>query len=224
MSAKRFVDLLISVAGIALLAALYPFVAILIKLDSEGPVIFRTVRIGKDGHPFTMFKFRTMLADAEDRLKLLQHLNRGGDRLIRIPGDPRITRVGGFLRRTSIDELPQLVNVLRGEMSVVGPRPQAPQEVALYNVAERRRLLVLPGITGLWQVKGRESSDFAEWIRWDFEYIDHQSLGLDIQIMILTLMLALKPVVRRIPLAKSWPGHSLMLEEGKARLSDAQDV
>jgi lipopolysaccharide/colanic/teichoic acid biosynthesis glycosyltransferase len=158
-------------------------VSVLIRLDSRGPVIFKATRIGKDGRPFTIFKFRTMGVDAEARLASLASSNVGGHRFIRIPDDPRITRVGRVLRKAALDELPQLVNVIRGEMSLVGPRPQDPNEVELYTDEERRRLCVRPGLTGLWQVKAWNTSTFDDWIRFDREYLDRQSLWLDLRIL-----------------------------------------
>src|SRR3990172_215857 len=140
-------------------------VALLIRLDSPGPVIFRQRRVGRGGIPFDMYKFRTMQADAEAVLEALQEHNQGGDQLIRIPNDPRVTRVGRWLRGIGLDELPQLVNVLKGEMSLIGPRPQSPNEVALYDHHQRRRLEVLPGITGLWQVTSRGDPSFDEFVR-----------------------------------------------------------
>jgi lipopolysaccharide/colanic/teichoic acid biosynthesis glycosyltransferase len=143
-----------------------------------------------------MYKFRTMCADAERLLPQLAHRNLGGAYMIKIPGDPRVTRVGRFLRHTSLDELPQLINVLRGEMSLVGPRPQAPNEVALYTPHQRRRLHVLPGITGLWQVTARDNPSFDEWVRLDLAYIEHWSLWLDLRILARTV---LQVVARPVP-------------------------
>jgi len=185
--AKRALDCTLAAGGLALTWPLWILIALLIRCDSPGPVLFRATRVGRHGRPFTMYKFRTMQVDAEARLAELAHRNLGGAYMIKIPDDPRVTRWGRLLRRTSLDELPQLLNVLRGAMSLVGPRPQAPNEVALYTPQQRRRLAVLPGITGLWQVTARHSPSFDEWVRLDLAYIDGWSLGLDLQILAQTL-------------------------------------
>jgi lipopolysaccharide/colanic/teichoic acid biosynthesis glycosyltransferase len=188
----------VSVASI-MLVALSPVLAVLalgIRLDSPGPVLFIRPRIGQQGREFLMFKFRTMCADAEQRLPALAHLNRGGEQLIRIRNDPRVTRFGSLLRRTSLDELPQLVNVLKGDMSLVGPRPQSPKEVARYSPEQRRRLEVRPGITGLWQITARDDPSFDQWVQLDLTYIDHWSLGLDLKILAKTPVVILRTVNR----------------------------
>jgi lipopolysaccharide/colanic/teichoic acid biosynthesis glycosyltransferase len=188
----------VSLAGI-LLVVLSPVLALLaigVRLDSRGPVFFIRPRVGRSGREFRMLKFRTMCADAEDRLPQLAHLNRGGAQLIRIRNDPRVTRFGSVLRRTSLDELPQLINVLKGDMSLVGPRPQSPKEVALYSSEQRRRLEVRPGITGLWQVTARDDPSFDQWVKFDLEYIDHWSLGLDLRILAKTPAVLLRTVNR----------------------------
>jgi lipopolysaccharide/colanic/teichoic acid biosynthesis glycosyltransferase len=133
-----------------------------------------------------------MVKNADKMLSKIQHLNNGGAYMIKISEDPRVTSVGRFLRRHSIDELPQLWNVLNGDMNLVGPRPQAPNEVALYNNRQRRRLEVLPGMTGLWQVTARDSTDFDEWVRLDIEYIDNWSLGLDVRILLKTIQVVFR--------------------------------
>ena len=143
-----------------------------------------------------MFKFRTMCVDAEARLPQLAHLNMGGAHLIRIHNDPRVTRLGSFLRRTSLDELPQLVNVVKGEMSLVGPRPQSPEEVALYSEGQRQRLAVPPGMTGLWQVTARDEPKFDEWVRLDLHYIQNWSLPLDFKILLKTPAVMLRTIGR----------------------------
>jgi len=184
---KRAGDLILSfVLGIATLP-LTAVLTLLIKLDSDGPAIFRARRVGFKGREFTLYKFRSMYADAEQRLADLAHLNVGGPHLIKIPNDPRVTRVGRFLRKYSLDELPQLWNVLKGEMSLVGPRPQSPSEVALYTEHQRRRLAALPGITGLWQVSARDDPRFEVWVAKDLEYIDNWSLWLDFKILLQTI-------------------------------------
>ncbi|HQE17619.1 MAG TPA: sugar transferase, partial [Aggregatilineales bacterium] len=160
----------------------------LIKLDSPGPVFFKQERIGKDGRAFTVYKFRTMVDGADMMKSKVAHLNRfKGDTLLKVVNDPRVTKVGRFLRRTSLDELPQVINVLRGEMSWVGPRPNTPDEVVKYEVWQRKRLNVLPGITGLWQVSGRSDVPFDEMCLLDIFYIENWSLGLDARIILQTI-------------------------------------
>ena len=194
---KRVMDLGVSSSLLVLLSPLLLAVAVAVRLDSRGPALFRQKRVGIDGHEFTMLKFRSMCADAEQRLAGLAHLNAGGAHLIRIPADPRVTRFGALLRRTSLDELPQLVNVLRGEMSLVGPRPQSPGEVALYTPEQRERLNVRPGMTGLWQVTSRDNPSFDEWVRLDLDYIRRWSLGLDLKILLRTPLVVLGTANRR---------------------------
>jgi lipopolysaccharide/colanic/teichoic acid biosynthesis glycosyltransferase len=184
---KRCLDVALSALLLFAAAPLVAVITVLIRFDSPGPAIFRAARVGKDSRHFTMYKFRTMGIDAEARLPGLAHLNLGGQRLIRIPDDPRVTRVGRFLRRTDIDELPQLINVLKGDMSLVGPRPQAPSEAALYGNFERQRLSVRPGLTGLWQITARANPSFDEWTRWDLEYIRLWSIWLDLAIIARTV-------------------------------------
>lgn len=172
------------------------FIALGVRLDSPGPVLFVQRRVGLHGREFRMLKFRSMCSDAEQRLAGLAHLNLGGEHLIRIAGDPRVTRFGSFLRRTSLDELPQLVNVLKGDMSLVGPRPQSPSEVALYSTREQGRLRVPPGMTGLWQITSRNNPSFDEWIRLDLEYVEHWSLPLDLKILLRTPSVMLRTANR----------------------------
>ena len=158
-----------------------------IKLDSRGPVLFRSTRCGKGGRPFHFFKLRSMYNGSHGRRKSLMHLNEMDGPVFKLANDPRITRVGRILRRTSIDELPQLWNVLRGDMSLIGPRPPIPEEVAQYSAMEMRRLSVKPGLTCLWQVSGRSTLGFDEWMRLDIEYIRHRSFLLDLKILLLTI-------------------------------------
>ncbi|HEY8472131.1 MAG TPA: sugar transferase [Natronosporangium sp.] len=162
-------------------------VAALVRLDSPGPVLFRQVRVGKHGSEFVMYKFRTMYLDAEARLAEVRHLNEHDGVLFKIRQDPRVTRVGRWLRRLSIDELPQLYNVVRGQMSLVGPRPPLPEEVAAYPDDVRRRLAVKPGMTGLWQVSGRADLPWEEAVRLDLRYVENWSLSLDLVILLRTL-------------------------------------
>jgi lipopolysaccharide/colanic/teichoic acid biosynthesis glycosyltransferase len=184
---KRALDVVVSAAALTACAPLLLLIAVAIKLDSRGPILFDRTRVGMDGRLFTMHKFRTMTVDAEQRLADLEQENEGGARLIKIRHDPRITPVGRWLRRYSLDELPQLVNVIQGDMSLVGPRPQYPSEVALYTEHQRRRLAVPAGLTGLWQISARDCSDFDEWVRLDLEYVDNWSIWLDLKILAKTL-------------------------------------
>jgi lipopolysaccharide/colanic/teichoic acid biosynthesis glycosyltransferase len=161
--------------------------ALAIRLDSPGPVLFRQVRVGKSGREFTICKFRTMYADAEVRLSDVRHLNEHAGVLFKMRDDPRVTRMGRWLRRLSLDELPQLLNVLGGAMSLVGPRPPLPQEVAAYPEDMRRRLAVPPGTSGLWQVSGRSDLSWEETVRLDLRYVENWSLSLDLVILLRTL-------------------------------------
>ena len=174
-----------AVAGLALilLAPLFAVIAVAIRLDDQGPVFFRQTRVGLDGRTFKLCKFRTMVVDAEQRLAQLEALNEGAGVLFKMRRDPRVTKVGAWLRRWSLDELPQLFNVLSGDMSLVGPRPALPREVARYGDHMRRRLVVKPGITGLWQVSGRSGLPWEEAFRLDLRYVDNWSLALDLQIL-----------------------------------------
>ncbi len=162
-------------------------VALAIRLTSRGPALFRQVRIGRDGRAFRVFKFRTMFVDAEQRLSELRAHNETDGLLFKIANDPRVTPIGRFLRRTSIDELPQLLNVLTGDMSLVGPRPLPVQNEDFVGDA-RRRLLVRPGITGLWQVSGRSDTSWEDAVRFDLYYVENWSLTLDLTIMLRTVL------------------------------------
>ncbi len=188
---KRSFD--VAVASLVLLLALpiMLIAAVAIKLDSRGTVFFRQVRVGKDGVPFEMFKFRSMCAGAEALQAELAELNERSGPLFKVSCDPRVTRVGRFLRKTSIDELPQLWNVIRGDMSVVGPRPALPAESEQWSADLRERLRVLPGITGMWQVSGRAESDFELYRRLDLYYVDNWSLTHDIRILLKTVVVVL---------------------------------
>lgn len=185
--AKRLFDVV--VAGLLLLVAspAMVLVAVLIKLDSRGPVLFRQERVGMEGNHFYMLKFRSMVVDAEARLAELARKNEGSGPLFKMKNDPRITRIGGFLRRFSVDELPQLLNVLRGSMSLVGPRPPLPREVEAYESDVRRRLLVKPGLTGLWQVSGRSNLSWQDSVRLDLYYVENWSLAGDLVIILRTV-------------------------------------
>lgn len=194
MAAKRTVDVALSVVALLVLSPLLLLIAFVIRLDSPGPVIFRQTRTGLGGRSFLMYKFRTMVDGADEIKPQLQHLNGSGDpRLFKIKDDPRVTRSGRVLRRLSLDELPQLLNVLRGEMSLIGPRPFFPDDLDRYAPHHFERLSVLPGITGLWQVKGRSTVvDFEEVIRFDRHYIRNWSLWMDLKILGLTLPAVLR--------------------------------
>lgn len=185
--AKRLFD--VAASAILLLAALPAmlFVALLIKLDSRGPVLFRQERVGKQGEHFFMIKFRSMVVNAENRRRELEQNNEGSGPLFKMKNDPRVTRTGRFLRRFSIDELPQLWNVLTGSMSLVGPRPPLPGEVAAYESDVRRRLLVKPGLTGLWQVSGRSNLSWQDSVRLDLYYVENWSLAGDLIIILRTV-------------------------------------
>lgn len=186
---KRLGDIVCSGLGLIVLSPLFALLAIAIKASSKGPVFFRQERVGRAGKQFMILKFRTMRLGADDEKASLAHLNQTGDsRLFKIPGDPRVTRIGAFLRRWSLDELPQLVNVFRGEMSLVGPRPFFPRDLDEYQDHHFLRLGARPGITGLWQVRGRSDiSDFEEVVALDREYIDTWRFWLDLKILALTL-------------------------------------
>jgi lipopolysaccharide/colanic/teichoic acid biosynthesis glycosyltransferase len=184
---KRAFDVAAATGGLCLLLPLLPFIVTLIKLETSGPVLFRQRRVGRCGRLFDCYKFRSMAADAEAVKDDLRHLNEATGAAFKIKDDPRITGVGRFLRRSSLDEFPQLLNVLRGDMSIVGPRPQIPSEVAGYSPADAQRLLVKPGLTCLWQVSGRSHLDFGEWMELDRQYVAAASLGLDTRILLRTL-------------------------------------
>ncbi|MGG7465138.1 sugar transferase [Plantibacter sp. YIM 135347] len=186
-SVKRGFDVVASAIGLLLLSPVLLVVALLVKLDSRGSVLFRQTRVGLNGEHFSILKFRTMEQNAEARVAELQAFNEGAGPLFKMKADPRVTRVGRILRKLSIDELPQLVNVLRGDMSLVGPRPGLPSEVAAYEPHAHRRLLVLPGITGLWQVSGRSDLSWEAGLELDLDYVDDCSFGRDLVILARTV-------------------------------------
>ena len=192
MTIKRLMDILGGLVGILITAVITPFVALAIKLDSPGPVFFAQTRIGKNGRRFKIYKFRSMYTDAEARKKELVSDNEMQGLMFKMENDPRITRVGRFIRKTSIDELPQFLNILVGDMSLVGTRPPTEDEFEQYNGYYRRRMSITPGLTGMWQVSGRSNiHDFEEIVKLDLEYIDNWSLGLDIKILFLTVFAVL---------------------------------
>jgi lipopolysaccharide/colanic/teichoic acid biosynthesis glycosyltransferase len=186
--AKRVLDLAVTLPILVLISPLLALVALSIKLWDHGPVFFTQTRVGKDGAEFTCYKFRSMVPHAERLKEELQALNHHADpRTFKIPRDPRITWIGRIIRKTSIDELPQLWNVVVGDMSLVGPRPPVPSEVNLYSDRDRRRLHVQPGITCIWQVSGRGDLPFSEQVRLDLDYIQSRSLLLDLKLLLLTI-------------------------------------
>ncbi len=186
---KRALDIAASAAALLLLAPLFALIALSIKLEDRGPVFFGQTRVGRHGREFRIFKFRSMHRDAEQRLKdLLEKNQHGGEGVtFKIKNDPRITRVGRWLRKFSLDELPQFYNVLRGDMSLVGPRPPVPREVQLYSLSDRRRLRVDPGITCIWQISGRAEIDFPGQVQLDVRYIEDSSFSKDLNILVRTV-------------------------------------
>jgi len=193
LTVKRVIDIVGSAALLAALAPFFAVVALLIKSDSSGSVFFTQERVGYNKRRFKMIKFRTMIVDAERQQELLEHMNEVEGPVFKIKKDPRITRVGAFLRRFSIDELPQLVNVLKGDMSLVGPRPLPVRDVERIDIQwHKRRFSIKPGITCLWQVNGRSNVSFNEWVRMDLDYIDKWSLGLDFLILLKTIPAVLR--------------------------------
>ena len=185
--AKRIIDLLGALAGLVLAMPLMLITAIAIKLESRGPALFRHVRLGRDGRPFVMFKFRSMCQEASVLQAQLVSENEVPGPVFKIRSDPRISRVGHLVRKYSLDELPQLWNVLRGEMSLVGPRPPIPDEVTRYHPWQRERLAVKPGLTCTWQVSGRSDIPFDEWMQMDIEYVRTRSLLMDLKLLLLTV-------------------------------------
>jgi exopolysaccharide biosynthesis polyprenyl glycosylphosphotransferase len=191
LAVKRVFDIASSGGALLMLSPLLIAVAIIIKLTSKGPVLFRQPRVGLQGRPFNMLKFRSMVVNAEELKAKLMALNEQTGPVFKMARDPRITGIGKFIRKYSIDELPQLINVLRGEMSVVGPRPPVPNEVDKYEAWQRRRLSVRPGLTCVWQVSGRNQISFEEWMYLDMQYIDHWSLSQDFSLILKTVPVVL---------------------------------
>jgi exopolysaccharide biosynthesis polyprenyl glycosylphosphotransferase len=184
---KRALDVAGASLGLLVASPALLVLAAMVRLGDRGPVLFRQTRVGLHGRAFSVIKFRTMIPNAEEQLEVLLDHNEIEGPAFKVTDDPRISRVGRFLRRTSLDELPQLWNVIRGEMSLVGPRPPLPSEVAHYDIWHRRRLSMKPGITGLWQVSERRNPDFDRWVTLDLDYIDRWSLWLDVKILVRTL-------------------------------------
>ena len=184
---KRLLDIAVSSALLLLATPVILFAALCIKLTSPGSVLFKQQRVGLNGRGFTLYKFRTMIADAHERRREVRHLNEMNGPVFKMKGDPRVTPIGRVLRKFSLDELPQLWNVLKGDMSLVGPRPPIPEEVASYHRWHRRRLSMKPGLTCLWQISGRNEIDFDRWMQLDLQYIDNWSPGLDLKILLRTI-------------------------------------
>lgn len=183
---KRTIDVLGSLCGLILLSPLLLVIGILIRSDSKGPIIFAQKRVGLKGKEFKMYKFRSMVVNAEELKDKLKENNEMSGPMFKMKDDPRITKIGKFIRKTSIDELPQLINVLKGDMSLVGPRPSLPKEVKEFEPWMIRRLEVKPGLTCYWQVMGRNSIDFEDWMKLDIKYVNERSLWLDIKLIFKT--------------------------------------
>jgi exopolysaccharide biosynthesis polyprenyl glycosylphosphotransferase len=185
--ARRIFDLVLGSFILLLVAPVAPFLALMIRLDSRGPVLYRQTRVGLGGRCFTFYKFRSMYTGSDRKLEELAALNEQAGPIFKIREDPRITPVGRFLRRSSLDEIPQILNVLKGDMSIVGPRPALPAEVARYESWQRRRLDAKPGLTCLWQISGRSHIGFDEWMRLDLEYLRTRSMWTDVVILFKTV-------------------------------------
>ncbi|MFC6260642.1 sugar transferase [Levilactobacillus fujinensis] len=191
---KRVFDFLVSLIALIVLSPIFLVIAIAIKLDDpNGGVFYSQIRIGKDGRKFKMFKFRSMINDADKKLKALLKYNEVDGAMFKMKEDPRITRVGKFIRKHSLDELPQLVNVLLGDMSLVGPRPPLPREVKQYGLSDVQRLLVVPGCTGLWQVSGRNNVGFDTMVALDLKYIGEANIWIDFVILLKTFRIIVSP-------------------------------
>lgn len=188
LSLKRIVDIIISTCALLVLSPVFAATALLIKAEDRGPIFFKQLRIGFKGQSFYMWKFRSMVLNADEIKKQLLKQNQHGDGVtFKMKHDPRITKIGRYIRKYSVDELPQFWNVLCGDMSIVGPRPPVPQEVAMYSVEERQRLLAKPGLTCFWQVGGRSDIDFSGQVQLDVQYIRSKSVWLDLKLLFLTI-------------------------------------
>nr|WP_233671713.1 sugar transferase [Pediococcus pentosaceus] len=190
---KRMLDIVASVIGLIVLSPVFLIVSLAIKAEDRGPIFYSQVRFGKGQRPFKMWKFRSMVVDADKKLEKLLEQNEVGGAMFKMKEDPRITKVGRFTRKHSLDELPQLWNVLIGEMSLVGPRPPLEREVADYSEYDKQRLIVKPGCTGFWQVTARNDVDFEGMVRLDLEYIERSSVLFDIGILFRTVAIVFKP-------------------------------
>lgn len=191
---KRLFDIVASALALVIISPILLIIAICIKVDDpKGSVFYCHERVGKDGRLFKMIKFRSMVSNADELLAKLKSQNDVNGAMFKLKNDPRITRVGRVIRKYSLDELPQLINVILGQMSIVGPRPPLPSEVAQYSDYDKQRLMVTPGATGMWQVGGRNDVDFDEMVRLDLTYIQHRSIWLDLKIMFETVKIMIKP-------------------------------
>lgn len=184
---KRLIDVVCSFLGVLVLSPLFIIIAIIIKMTSKGPVFFSQKRVGKNGKEFDMYKFRSMVVNAEELKEKLAAQNEMSGPMFKMKDDPRVTKVGKFIRKTSIDELPQLWNILKGDMSLVGPRPSLPKEVAQFDEWMYKRLEVKPGLTCYWQVSGRNNIDFEDWMKLDVKYVEERSLWIDIKLIFKTV-------------------------------------
>ena len=184
---KGLIDIVFSFIGVIVLSPLFIIIAIIIKITSKGPVFFSQKRVGRDGKEFKMYKFRSMVVNAEELKEKLAAQNEMSGPMFKMKDDPRVTKVGKFIRKTSIDELPQLWNVLKGDMSLVGPRPSLPKEVAQFEDWMNKRLEVKPGLTCYWQVSGRNNIDFEDWMKLDIKYVDERSTWIDIKLIFKTI-------------------------------------
>ena len=188
MALKRGFDIIVSLGFLVVFSPLFALIALLIKIEDRGPIIFAQTRVGTFGRTFKMYKFRSMCLNAEEKMKELMAQNQHSEGVtFKIKNDPRITKIGKWLRKFSLDELPQFFNVLKGDMSIVGPRPPVPREVEKYTLPDRRRLFVTPGITCLWQIGGRSEIDFSGQVQLDVQYIESQSFFGDIKILLKTV-------------------------------------
>ena len=185
---KRIIDIVASFTGLIVLSPLMLVVSILIKLESKGEVIFKQKRVGLNGKEFYMYKFRSMVINAEELKAELESQNEMSGPMFKIKDDPRITKIGKFIRKTSIDELPQLINVIKGDMSLVGPRPSLPKEVERFEPGMKERLEVKPGLTCIWQISGRNNIDFEDWMKLDIKYVRERSFTLDIKLILKTVL------------------------------------
>ena len=188
---KRIIDIVGSFIGLIVLSPLMLIVSILIKLESKGEVIFKQKRVGLNGREFYMYKFRSMVINAEELKEQLESQNEMSGPMFKIKDDPRITKVGKFIRKTSIDELPQLINVIKGDMSLVGPRPSLPKEVEKFEQWMMERLEVKPGLTCIWQISGRNNIDFEDWMKLDIKYVRERSFKLDMKLILKTVLVLL---------------------------------
>lgn len=186
---KRIIDIIGSIIGIVLVSPVLLVTAVLIKLESKGRIFFSQTRVGLHGKEFKIYKFRSMVDGAEALRKSIEHKNEMSGPMFKVRGDPRITKIGRFIRKTSIDELPQLISVLKGEMSLVGPRPSLPSEVEKFESWMLKRLEVKPGITCYWQVSGRNNICFEDWMKLDIDYVNHRNMQLDIKLIFKTIIL-----------------------------------